>query len=46
MPRARNKSFEDIKKRVKLMPNPERVVIKRILLEMEGNEKHYVFVER
>ncbi|MDO8741294.1 MAG: DUF655 domain-containing protein [Candidatus Woesearchaeota archaeon] len=40
------KSFEDIKKRVKLMPNPERVVIKRILLELEGNEKHYVFVER
>lgn len=39
-------SFEDLKKRVKLMPDPEKVIIKRIVLELEGNEKHYVFVER
>ena len=38
-------SFEEIKKRVKLMPDPEKVVIKRILLELEGNEKHRVFVD-
>lgn len=38
-------SFEDIKKRVKLMPDPEKAVIKRILLELEGNEKHRVFTE-
>ncbi len=39
-------SFEDIKQRVKLMPDPEKTVIKRILLELGGNEKHHVFVER
>ncbi len=44
---ARNepfKSFEDIKKRVKLMPDPERAMIKRILKELEGTEKHNLFV--
>jgi len=39
------KNFADIKKRVKLMPNPEMVVFKRIMLELEGNEKHKVFLE-
>lgn len=39
-------SFDDIKKRVKLMPDPEKAVIKRIVLELEGNEKHYIFVDR
>lgn len=38
-------SFEDLKKRVKLMPDPQKVVIKRILLELQGNEKHYIFVD-
>jgi len=38
-------SFEDIKKRVKLMPDPEKVVSKRVLLELEGSEKHRVFVD-
>jgi len=38
-------SFEDIKKRVKLMPDPEKSVIKRIIHEIEGQEKHFVFVE-
>ena len=38
-------SFEDLKKRVKLMPEPETVIIKRILQEMSGNEKHYLFVK-
>ena len=37
-------SFEDIKKRVKLMPDPEKVIIKRILLETEGKEKHKIFI--
>lgn len=37
-------NFEDLKKRVKLLPNPRQVVIKRILLEMEGKEKHKIFV--
>ena len=37
-------SFEDIRARVKLLPDPEKVIIKRILLELEGNEKHNLFV--
>ena len=37
-------SFEEIKKRVKLMPNPEKAVIKRIVLELLGKEKHKIFV--
>lgn len=38
-------SFEDIKKRVKLLPDPEKIVIKRILVELEGEEKHRLFVD-
>ena len=38
-------SFSDLKKRVNLMPDPEKAIIKRILKELEGNEKHYVFVD-
>lgn len=39
------KSFEDIKKRVKLMPDPQKLIIKRILSEIAGKEKHRVFVK-
>ena len=39
------KDFEDLKKRVKLMPDPEKAIVKRILAEIEGKEKHYLFVE-
>ncbi|MEM4268115.1 MAG: DUF655 domain-containing protein [Candidatus Woesearchaeota archaeon] len=38
-------SFEDIKARVKLLPDPKKTVIKRILLELEGNEKYGLFVD-
>ena len=38
-------SFADIKKRVKLMPDPEKVVIKRIVQELQGSEKHRIFVD-
>lgn len=38
-------SFKDIKERVKLLPDPEKAIIKRILLELDGNEKHYLFVK-
>ncbi len=38
-------SFEDIRKRVKLIPDPEKLVVRRIIQEMEGSEKHRVFVE-
>lgn len=36
--------FHDLKERVKLIPDPEKTIAKRILLELEGNEKHYLFV--
>ena len=38
-------SFKDIKERVKLMPDPEKVMIKRILKEFTGEEKHRIFVD-
>jgi len=38
-------SFADIKARVKLMPDPEKAIMKRILAEMTGQEKHRVFVD-
>jgi putative nucleotide binding protein len=38
-------SFADIKKRVKLMPDPAKAVAKRILAEIEGKEKHRLFVD-
>jgi len=38
------KDFEDIKKRVKLLPNPKKLIIKRILNEVMGKEKHNLFV--
>ncbi|HLC52720.1 MAG TPA: DUF655 domain-containing protein [Candidatus Nanoarchaeia archaeon] len=37
-------SFEDIKNRVKLLPNPKQLIIKRILSEIEGKEKYKIFV--
>ncbi len=38
-------SFADIKIRVSLLPDPEKAVVRRILLELEGNEKRYLFVK-
>ncbi|MFH1316036.1 MAG: DUF655 domain-containing protein [Candidatus Woesearchaeota archaeon] len=38
-------SFSDLKKRVNLMPDPEKIIIKRILKELDGNEKHHIFVD-
>jgi putative nucleotide binding protein len=37
-------SFEDIKTRVKLLPNPKQIIIKRILAELQGQEKYKIFV--
>jgi putative nucleotide binding protein len=36
-------SFEDMKTRVKLIPDPKQAVVKRIMLEMEGKEKYRIF---
>ena len=38
------KDFEDIKKRVKLMPDPKKIIISRIISEITGDEKHHLFV--
>lgn len=38
-------NFEDLKKRVKLMPDPEKAIVKRILAELSGKEKHKLFVD-
>jgi putative nucleotide binding protein len=38
-------SFEDIKNRVKLLPDPKKSVVRRILLELEGQEKYGLFVD-
>lgn len=38
-------TFEDIKHRVKLMPDPEHIIIKRILMEIKGEDKYRLFVE-
>lgn len=37
-------SFEDIKKRVKLIPDPEKLIIKRILAELNNEDKYQLFV--
>ncbi len=38
------KSFEEITKRVKNMPDPKKAIVKRIMEELEGPEdKHYLF---
>ena len=38
-------SFADLKKRVKLLPDPEKSILRRILLELDGKEKHRLFVD-
>ncbi len=37
-------SFDDLKKRVKLIPDPIKAISSRILKELEGSEKHNLFV--
>jgi len=37
-------NFEDLKNRVKLIPDPKGMVIKRILAELEGKEKYKLFI--
>ena len=37
-------NFEDVKKRVKLMPDPEKTIIKRILVELNNEDKYKLFV--
>lgn len=37
-------NFNDIKERVKLMPDPEKTIIKRILMEIKQEDKYNLFV--
>ena len=39
------KNFDDIKKRIKLMPDPKKLIVKRILAEISGTEKHRIFAK-
>lgn len=41
----RFESFDDIKQRVKLMPDPEKTIIKRILMELSNEDKYRLFVD-
>jgi putative nucleotide binding protein len=38
-------SFEDIRTRVKLIPDPKKLIIKRILIEIRGEDKHRLFLD-
>ena len=37
-------SFEDIDNRVKLFPDPFKTVVRRVMEELKGDEKYYLFV--
>ena len=39
------KDFNDIKKRVKLLPDPKKAIVRRIVLELKGSEKYNIFVD-
>ncbi len=36
-------SFDDIKKRIKLLPDPRNATIKKIIADIKGEEKHKLF---
>ena len=37
-------NFDDLKAIVKLMPDPKKAIIRRILRELSGSEKYFIFV--
>lgn len=37
-------SFQDIRDRIKLMPDPMRVITERILEELQGKSKYFIFI--
>lgn len=37
------KDFADLKKRIPLMPDPKKTIVKRIIEELSGKEKHILF---
>ncbi|MEM2918355.1 MAG: DUF655 domain-containing protein [Candidatus Altiarchaeota archaeon] len=38
------KSFEDMQKRIRNLPDPAKIIAERIIDELKGNEKYYLFV--
>lgn len=36
-------SFEDLQERVELLPNPVKLLVKRLKSELSGEEKHFLF---
>src|SRR3989344_3002748 len=36
-------SFDDIKKRIKLLPDPKNLIIKKIISDIKGEDKHKLF---
>lgn len=38
-------SFEDLKSRISNLPDPKSAIVKRILEEIKGEERHYLFVK-
>jgi putative nucleotide binding protein len=39
-------NFEELRQRVKLFPDPVKTLVARIILELEGEEKYYLFTPR
>ena len=40
------KNFEDLSQRIKSIPDPKKMIVKRILEELKGDTKHNIFVRR
>ena len=38
------KSFEDIKSRVPMIPDPKKMIVKRVEAELENKDRYYLFV--
>jgi putative nucleotide binding protein len=37
-------SFEDLQNRVSMLPDPRKMIVKRIIKELEGADRHRLFV--
>jgi len=39
-------SFEELQKRIPMLPNPKRIIVERILEELQDKDRHRLFVAR
>ena len=37
-------NFDDIKNRIKLIPDPRKLIVKRLLIEIKGGDKYQLFI--